>query len=488
MRFVTFLLVVAWLLVQPSGIAGTAIETPVAKVILVDQRETCRYQVCAHDVEGEPTSGNATIDASQEIQYVGIAADADVAGGLLPPLALLPDFSLFIRGEDLAIRHPAFRLLTFSSNATAESVPTDLPVGSAMSSKQAAIYYDGPAMSNLTGKWDRHDVGMEYAQGPGIGYETVGPFNAPRGGDLDGMWPGYESALCDWGVADETCRSHFSAASAEVMNKTPNIVAGVQWYEFQLASSPGLLANHSSNQSRQGTHASIRNRLTFPMESAETGSTEGAGPIPKGETTLEHGNQEGGQVPKPPGSYPPSDGEGKPPGGSQDAKFEVAARLVGSAVVVSVLVTLYNRVQRARLLESPVRLQLLELIRKNPGFNLTELAVATGLTRNAALHHLLLLEKHGHVQSEKHGRALCFIPSSSIASQDLVHLAALKHPIRKRLHELLQEVPRTQAELAAQVGVSVRLVSHHLAVLQSAGHVTRTGERPGRYSLTKSPL
>lgn len=67
--------------------------------------------------------------------------------------------------------------------------------------------------------------------------------------------------------------------------------------------------------------------------------------------------------------------------------------------------------------------------------------------------------------------------------------AAMAHPVRRRLLELLAEAPRNAGDLAAEFPLSRPAVAEHLAQLRRAGLVADEQHgRERRYHLTAEPL
>lgn len=151
------------------------------------------------------------------------------------------------------------------------------------------------------------------------------------------------------------------------------------------------------------------------------------------------------------------------------------------------LTLLYSRIARSTVLDNPRRREVYDLLRDRPGMTPTELAEATNLARVVVQHHLRMLETHQLVTQRQESRRRAYYLVGSVPSDDLLGAhALLRDESRRRLAEAVQtsQRPATQGELAAQVGLSPRLVSYHLGHLEKQGLVSSEGAQPRRYRST----
>lgn len=148
---------------------------------------------------------------------------------------------------------------------------------------------------------------------------------------------------------------------------------------------------------------------------------------------------------------------------------------------------LYTRISRAAALDNPRRRAVYEAIRAEPGATAAVAARATGLHRVLVQYHLRMLESSGFLVTRQDGRMRRYFPVEAARSYaDLALERALREDSRRRLAEAVRAAPQglTQRELAAMAGLSLRLVSYHMAHLVEAGLVAQQAGRPKRYLAT----
>lgn len=184
------------------------------------------------------------------------------------------------------------------------------------------------------------------------------------------------------------------------------------------------------------------------------------------------------------------------------APTDYAAPAAGAALLAILLVAalrfpgslflLFSRITRADVLDNDNRRRLYEGIATKPGQNVTEAAREAGVAEVVARHHLRVLEQCRMIVVRPHGRARFFFPVE--AASWAAHGAILRDPTRRAVAELVRSTGSgvTQKEVVAQMGLSQRLASYHLAQLEKAGLVVAEGERPRRYlpsqTLSSAPI
>lgn len=165
----------------------------------------------------------------------------------------------------------------------------------------------------------------------------------------------------------------------------------------------------------------------------------------------------------------------------------------GLAVLLGALYVLgvggLRHVDRANVLEHPMRQQLLGAIQDRPGIHLRELASVHGTAVTNTQWHLRKLEQAGLVKTQKmQGRRLYYPAQGGLESRaKAVENAALRNPNAERVSEFLAaNAGCNQRALAEALGMNPGTVRWHLRKLESAGLVRVIQEGPhARYFLMK---
>ena len=149
---------------------------------------------------------------------------------------------------------------------------------------------------------------------------------------------------------------------------------------------------------------------------------------------------------------------------------------------------LYTRLQRDTLLRNPNRGALYERIKAQPGATLAELVRSTGMTPIVARHHLRHLLAHRFIGMRATNREKgYFALDGKVDAHAILHRVALKDETRKAIATRVHRAGRavSQKELSEACGISPRLVSYHLAKLETEGLVVGGGSMPRRYEATE---
>ncbi|MHB8632899.1 MAG: thrombospondin type 3 repeat-containing protein [Thermoplasmatota archaeon] len=138
----------------------------------------------------------------------------------------------------------------------------------------------------------------------------------------------------------------------------------------------------------------------------------------------------------------------------------------------------FSRLIPDRILEQPVRRQIVDLVTAQPGIHPQGLVRQLGLTRGAVEHHLRILEKAGYVRGKQLGGRVCYF---SVGQVDVrVQPAAVvlrSHLARSLVENALQEPGLSLTDLADRVHCSYGAMLYHVDRLEEAGLVRR--ERRG---------
>ena len=165
----------------------------------------------------------------------------------------------------------------------------------------------------------------------------------------------------------------------------------------------------------------------------------------------------------------------------------------GLAVALSVLYFLgvggLRHVDRANVLEHPMRQQLLRAIQEQPGIHLRELASAHETAVTNTQWHLRKLEQASLVKTQKvQGRRLYYpVQGGQESKSKALENAALRNPNAERVTDFLAaNAGCNQRALAEGLGMNPGTVRWHLRKLESAGLVRTIQEGAhARYFLMK---
>ncbi len=127
-----------------------------------------------------------------------------------------------------------------------------------------------------------------------------------------------------------------------------------------------------------------------------------------------------------------------------------------------------GRVRKERLLEQPLRREIVEAVRKHPGIHHRELLRTLGVSNGTLAYHLRLLERGGYLQASRaHGRKLLWVPDDEVD----VELLLLTSRDREFL-EILAHVSMARIEdLGRRTGLKPSSVEYHLSRLRGLGVV-----------------
>lgn len=146
-------------------------------------------------------------------------------------------------------------------------------------------------------------------------------------------------------------------------------------------------------------------------------------------------------------------------------------------------IPLFTRIAKSQLLDNPVRNQVFELVRSNPGLNVSEIGRRLDIAWGTTTHHLQKLRAERLVAIRIQGNQKCYFPNGGTftgAEMDL--MSATKHPTARRIaRHLAGAGPRSHGEISTELGISPALLSFHMDRLVRAGVVAR--QRAGRRTI-----
>jgi len=194
----------------------------------------------------------------------------------------------------------------------------------------------------------------------------------------------------------------------------------------------------------------------------------------------------GGANPEAPGTAAAS-GAAASPTGDEDAPTPIvagaaavataatgaAARIPGLRRVLRVapLAGLYSRIARDEVLDHETRREIFDLLKREPGRSVGELADAVDASRSTVRHHLRKLDQAGVVEHQRLGRSRIHFPVGREAEARARHL--LENETRARVAAALADEPRTLTEVAERLDANAGSVHFHLEKLCEADLVER---------------
>jgi len=133
------------------------------------------------------------------------------------------------------------------------------------------------------------------------------------------------------------------------------------------------------------------------------------------------------------------------------------------------------------------RKEIFQIIKQNPGITFRQLVREVGTGIGDVQHHLHILEEEGLVVSRRLGKRRYIFPSSFERDWEKI-MIALSTKTRRKILLNLSNGPKTQSELAREVGVTQPTISYHLKFLLKLGVVEEKREGRGTvYTLSLDP-
>lgn len=134
------------------------------------------------------------------------------------------------------------------------------------------------------------------------------------------------------------------------------------------------------------------------------------------------------------------------------------------------LVPLFTRLVRARLLDNPVRARLYERVRAEPGIRQAELVDFLGVGEGTTRHHLAQLVKHRYVVEARDGAVPTYYAAGEVPPDVARRAAVLRSASAKRVYDLYAAEPGLSLrEAAARLDMRAPSVHRQRRKLQDAG-------------------
>jgi DNA-binding transcriptional ArsR family regulator len=156
--------------------------------------------------------------------------------------------------------------------------------------------------------------------------------------------------------------------------------------------------------------------------------------------------------------------------------FAIAAEPSRFALIKYLWVPLYTKIRKEEVLDQFVRGRIFGVIEHNPGVTYSQIKRKIGVGNGTLTHHLSMLEKQNYIKADRDGLYKRFYPRDYHIDEDAVELTTLQRDI----YFLAKTEPGiSQKDLSDRLGVSERVMSYHIHLLQEARllRVERTGRK-----------
>jgi DNA-binding MarR family transcriptional regulator/protocatechuate 3,4-dioxygenase beta subunit len=165
----------------------------------------------------------------------------------------------------------------------------------------------------------------------------------------------------------------------------------------------------------------------------------------------------------------------------------IAATEVGKVALIGLLlIPLYTKIKREKVMDHFVRGRIFEYISQNPGVNYSAIKKRFNLTNGTVTYHLSMLERQDFIRSKHDGIYKRYFRNGSGAKLSDVEPMSVQLSIAK----LVRERPGlTQKEIAKRVGSSKQLVSYHIRRMRDEGllETRREGRSVKVYPTYRTP-
>lgn len=163
----------------------------------------------------------------------------------------------------------------------------------------------------------------------------------------------------------------------------------------------------------------------------------------------------------------------------------VAARMWGAGTAAG----LYARRRDGPRAENPTRARIYELVRTQPGMNLTQIVRQLDIGWGTAAYHTQILKRQNMVRDLRFLNRVCFFPAVDTPPDVQIRTILLRQPNYLAIVQILRERDGlSQREIALQAGHARQYVSRLLAKMQDAGLIaSRPSPNGRRYYLQSHP-
>lgn len=149
-------------------------------------------------------------------------------------------------------------------------------------------------------------------------------------------------------------------------------------------------------------------------------------------------------------------------------------------VLKLLILPLFTRIVRDRVLDHPVRARMHAYLRLNPGAHLAEVTTAAGAAHGAGRYHLNVLMSGGFVVQFREGRHVRYFVAGDLPADAAVRGAALRSHTARRVYDLYSQEPTLPLrEAGRRLGLSAPTVHRQRRRLEKIGllEVARSADR-----------
>lgn len=153
-------------------------------------------------------------------------------------------------------------------------------------------------------------------------------------------------------------------------------------------------------------------------------------------------------------------------------QLSAAAAGIGllALLVAKLLLPLYTRLGRNRVLDHPVRARLYEQVRSEPGIRQGQIVDFLGIGDGAARRHIEVLRRHGFIVEARLGGLVGYYVTGDLPPRVARQALLLQSDGAKRVHDLLRREPHLSLrEAARRLGMTAPGVHRHRKRLREAG-------------------
>jgi len=158
---------------------------------------------------------------------------------------------------------------------------------------------------------------------------------------------------------------------------------------------------------------------------------------------------------------------------------------VGKFALLSLIVPMYMKLRKGKILDHYDRGRVFQYIQLNPGEHYNQIKRDLGLANGSLVHHLTMLEKGGRIKSRRDGRFRRFY---TMQTQIPVTNGGILTEVQKRVVDAVKDMPgMTQKEMSTLLGVHQSSINYQMRRLEERGliRVERKGRKVHYYYVGK---
>lgn len=350
-------------------------------------------------VTASGSGADATLDATQNVAFVGVAID-DSEIEAVTGYPLLPDDAIIIDSGWLVLRHEAFVVLAQQVGRTYAPAPAD-HYGLIVTSERYGVAYFGPPLQQPTGDAQPRELSWNYSD-DGVGYRQVGPFGSQGNTSSDARVLDALTFPCVV-LRDASCQHAENATSTQLAALTPNVEIGLSFYQVGMTTELGGFPSAAFGARASGSRPAAK----APVAAAPLPLAKDPDP-PTRLTPAPVQRPQRSTLTSPQG---PAGGRGVPsvaletltPTAPPDRGVVLVA---ASFALALALAALFSRFHGKEALEHAKRKRILELLDARGPMSFPEVGRALGVDRTTVDYHVRLLIKTGFVKTTRGGRVV----------------------------------------------------------------------------------